>query len=190
MKVLHKGLWPTRKDNAYFLGQHSFNLYSIPLSSRFVPTLDIRNNKKISVSLELNNNPYSLEPVSLSTGTSAIYDHTRALAILRQSEFLTKFSPFMIKFFLDRHQDIFPYTSDAFNFYRSASDQHAGFSCLSRAIFAAKTSRSFREYGVLFIGCKFPATSLHAWIIENSRQPDSEDREWINYTPVSAICYA
>ena len=59
--------------------------------------------------------------------------------------------------------------------------------CFQRSLLAAKSSESFRRSGVLFIGAEFSTGEMHAWIIENSDQPDPDDRTWINYRPLLAI---
>jgi hypothetical protein len=59
--------------------------------------------------------------------------------------------------------------------------------CLQRSLLAAMTSRSFVSLGVLFVGAELSTGEMHAWIIENGEQPDSEDRSWINYRPLLAI---
>jgi hypothetical protein len=59
--------------------------------------------------------------------------------------------------------------------------------CLQRSLLVAKSSKSFRCSGVLFIGAEFSTGEMHAWIIEDGEQPDQEDRTWINYRPLLAI---
>jgi len=56
--------------------------------------------------------------------------------------------------------------------------------CLAKCILAVKTSKSFRNNGILVIGSLLPSTSMHCWIIENGNQWDLEDRDWINYRPL------
>lgn len=59
--------------------------------------------------------------------------------------------------------------------------------CLQRSLLAAKTSKTFKQLGVLFIGAELSSGEMHAWIIESGEQPDSEDRTWINYRPLLAL---
>ena len=61
--------------------------------------------------------------------------------------------------------------------------------CLQRSLLVVKTSKSFRDKGVLFIGASFPSGKMHSWIIENGVQPDRLDRNWIMYRPLLAIYY-
>lgn len=59
--------------------------------------------------------------------------------------------------------------------------------CLPRSLFAASTSKKFKENGVIFIGVLLPSNLMHAWIIEDGKQPDPLDTMWINFQPVAAI---
>jgi hypothetical protein len=59
--------------------------------------------------------------------------------------------------------------------------------CLQRALLAAKTSKTFKKNGTLFIGATLPTWNMHAWIIEGNIQPDRNDRIWIMYRPLLAI---
>jgi hypothetical protein len=59
--------------------------------------------------------------------------------------------------------------------------------CLQRSLLVAKTSKSFSQSGVLFIGAEFSTGEMHAWVIENQAQPDPDDRTWINYRPLLAL---
>lgn len=61
--------------------------------------------------------------------------------------------------------------------------------CLQRCLTAVKTSRSFPDGGVLFIGACTDALTMHAWILEDGMQPDPYDRQWINYRPLVAFSY-
>lgn len=59
--------------------------------------------------------------------------------------------------------------------------------CLQKVLFVAKTSKSFSQGGVVFIGAHIPTANMHAWVIEAGAQPDPTDRAWINYRPLLAI---
>ena len=61
--------------------------------------------------------------------------------------------------------------------------------CLQRSLLALKTSKSFKESGVLFIGASLPTGNMHAWIIESNSNPDLQDREWIMYKPLLAFYF-
>jgi hypothetical protein len=59
--------------------------------------------------------------------------------------------------------------------------------CLQKSLLAMKTSKTFQEKGVLFIGAFIPTGQMHAWIIEGDMQPDEKDRFWINFRPLLAF---
>lgn len=61
-------------------------------------------------------------------------------------------------------------------------------SCLQRSLLAAMVSKSFVTKGVVLIGAELSTGEMHAWIIEDGEQPDSQDRSWINYRPLLALC--
>ncbi len=87
--------------------------------------------------------------------------------------------------------NVFADAQQAILFYRyvypSAEKQRR--LCLPRAIFAATTSRKFKQSGIMYIGAFLPSTQMHAWIIEENRQPDVWDNEWICYQPVYMLYY-
>ncbi len=84
---------------------------------------------------------------------------------------------------------LFDTTREAMSAIAKLPDQRAQRTklCLQRSLLAAKTSRSFRGRGVLFIGAQLASADMHAWIIEGGAQPDHEDRSWINYHPLLAL---
>ncbi len=83
---------------------------------------------------------------------------------------------------------VFNSTSDAIMAYRKLYPTELQQDlCLPRTLFAASTSKSFKENGVIFIGVFLPSRSMHAWIIEDGMQPDPNDAIWINYQPVAAL---
>lgn len=93
-----------------------------------------------------------------------------------------------IAYWISKHISLnaFANSQQAILFYRhiypSAEKQRR--LCLPRAIFAATTSRKFKQYGVMLIGAFLPSTQMHAWVIEDNQQPDLWDNEWICYKPV------
>lgn len=66
---------------------------------------------------------------------------------------------------------------------------NTGIDCLQKSLHVAKTSRSFRRDGVLFIGANLPTGHMHSWIIENDMQPDISDSLWISYRPLLAFSF-
>ena len=83
---------------------------------------------------------------------------------------------------------IFNTTKDAILFYRNLYPKNQKKLCLPRSLFAACTSKSFKNEGAIFIGVFLPSRSMHAWIIEKDYQPDPYDDIWICYHPL-AIMY-
>jgi hypothetical protein len=84
---------------------------------------------------------------------------------------------------------LFATTREAMAAVGGLSDQQADRTslCLQRSLLVAKVSRSFKTHGVIFIGASLHTGDMHAWIIENSEQPDAYDREWVNYRPLLAL---
>lgn len=62
--------------------------------------------------------------------------------------------------------------------------------CLPRSLWVSITSKAFVTNGVLLIGAFLPSRSMHAWVIEDGKQPDPDDTLWINFRPVAAGAYA
>jgi hypothetical protein len=60
---------------------------------------------------------------------------------------------------------------------------------MARCLFAASTSKLFREKGAILIGVFLPTNSLHSWIIEEGKIADPNDNIWINYQPIAMIVY-
>lgn len=56
--------------------------------------------------------------------------------------------------------------------------------CLPRAIFAATTSRRFKQHGAMFIGVFLPTVRMHAWVMEDGRAADPYDNQWTCYRPL------
>jgi hypothetical protein len=86
------------------------------------------------------------------------------------------------------HFPIFNTTEEAILFYRGIYPKEQQNLCLPRSLFAACTSKSFKKGGALFIGVFLPSRAMHAWIIEENKQPDLYDDIWICYQPVAIMC--
>jgi hypothetical protein len=84
---------------------------------------------------------------------------------------------------------IFNTTKEAFSIIANLPSQkrYKDELCLARTLLAAKTSKSFSNKGVIFIGSLLDSKEMHAWVIEDGLQPDHEDRTWINFRPLLAI---
>lgn len=82
---------------------------------------------------------------------------------------------------------IFENSATAFNHINELDPDGIGQNCLQKTLLVAKTSKSFKQSGVLFIGANLPTGHMHSWIIENDVQPDKLDRHWISYQPLLAL---
>jgi hypothetical protein len=150
----------------------------------------IRLTDKIILALSYCNNPYSLiKNEYVSVQNKSLFKEKLLKVYL---EFLIKMVK--INFYLGIWQSVCfkPRFEDAaqsiifFRNYKKGEIQND--LCLSRSLFAARLSKKFKESGVMFIGVSLPSTSMHAWIIEDGRQPDPFDNIWINFQPIAAIC--
>ncbi len=114
--------------------------------------------------------------------------HKRMLTIYAKSLTWLCRHCYPIAYWISKHISLnaFANSQQAILFYRhlypSAEKQRR--LCLPRAIFAATTSRKFKQHGVMLIGAFLPSTQMHAWVIEDNQQPDLWDNEWICYKPV------
>lgn len=82
---------------------------------------------------------------------------------------------------------LFSNTLEAVSKISCLYNNQVGSNCLQRTLLAAKTSQSFADHGVVFIGANLPTGHMHSWIIEDNFQPDILDRHWISYQPILAI---
>lgn len=96
---------------------------------------------------------------------------------------------FLSKLYGSWRSPLFNNTLDAFSAVAQLPSQieKRAVSCLQRTLLVAKTSKSFPGNGVLLIGASLDCVDMHAWIIEDSTQPDHQDRTWINYRPLLAM---
>jgi hypothetical protein len=174
------------KDACYFFELFSGLLLSKHRKSTFQNTKD---NSKLNSFLGLNNQPYILSP----TPSENTPFNKENFLIGIYAIFLTKI--IKLNFYLGRvfaklGYRYFSDSKEAVAFFRKhicPSQQND--LCLARTLFAAATSKKFKENGVIFIGVFLPSKSMHAWIIENGAHTDLLDGIWINYQPVAAIYY-
>jgi len=151
---------------------------------------DVNQPEKIILALSYCNNPYSLIQKEFIVGENKSIFQQKLLIVYL--EFLIKM--FKLNFCMGRWTSVFVKHSfedagQAINFFRNNKQgKIQNDLCLSRCFFASRTSKKFKEKGVIFIGVSLPSKSMHAWIIENGRQPDPLDNMWINFQPVAAIC--
>lgn len=83
--------------------------------------------------------------------------------------------------------NIFENSADSINVFCRIFPKNQHVLCLSRSIFAATTSKRFKDYGSMFIGVFHPSRHMHAWIIEDETNPCWFDNEWINFQPVAIM---
>ena len=125
--------------------------------------------------------PFELEPYDILL----IKRYNRILHFISNKRFL--FS----RLYASSRVDLFTDTRQAFGFIAALPEQIIGREnhCLQRTLLAAKTSKSFKENGVIFIGAQIQSATMHAWIIERDEQPDHQDRIWVNFRPLLALTW-
>jgi len=146
--------------------------------------------QKFNISLDYCNNPYCLINKQQDSHTKKFVQQP-VLTIL-YIECLIKMCKYNFGFgrwFSKLGQPIFEDAGEAIRFFRQykCGDIQNDL-CLPRSLFAANTSKKFKDNGVVFIGVFLPSKSMHAWVIEDEIQPDPFDTMWINFQPVAAIC--
>lgn len=144
--------------------------------------------KKVEVALRLCNEPYSMPNPSISLNDSHKYSERQKKRVQRMI-YLSRLNLFLARQYASYLKPFFNTSRDAINFFHEAtpiSDRSK--LCLPRSLFAAKTSNSFKDTGVIFIGVFLPSRQMHAWIIEDGQQADPWDNIWHLYRPVAAIC--
>jgi len=143
---------------------------------------------KVKQSLQFVTEPYALQKVQTSY---PITSNLSSVSIRLYAKFLIKLCK--ISFSLSRlllfyNFKAFENSADAIIAFRRIFPNSVQKDlCLPRAIFAASTSKKFKEKGVIFVGVFLPSKSMHAWVIEDGMQPDPYDNMWINFQPVAAI---
>jgi hypothetical protein len=144
--------------------------------------------KKIEVLFKQVNNPYLLKqtteiPKNNITPKKPFY--TKFLAKL--FTFLCLQSFLFVRVLACFRFPIFNTTVEAILFYRKLYPSEQQNLCLPRSLFAACTSKTFKKNGGLFIGVFLPSRAMHAWIVEEGKQPDPFDDIWICYQPVAVM---
>jgi hypothetical protein len=176
----------------------NFNEKKYELNSIFGMLLEFENknsNKTINIpqkvieALEYCNKPYTLTKIeSLSKKKISFIQKHKLSTYAYFITNINKFNFYLVKLFSKIGWPIFENATNSILFFRnnmpSAIQNDL---CLPRSLFAASTSILFKEKGVIFIGVSLPSNTMHAWIIEDSKQPDPFDSKWINFQPVAAI---
>lgn len=177
------------KDCSYYISPFNGKLYKMDNDIFRNHNIDEKLNKALSVV----NNPFSIEALHPENyymkinqdDFKKICHYHDILLRLGNEQFL--FSRIYASF----RRYIFNSSIEAFDAISRIQKQkeYRNELCLQRSLLVVKTSKSFRNNGVLFIGASFPSGKMHAWIIENGVQPDRLDRNWIIYRPLLAIYY-
>jgi len=150
--------------------------------------------KKVSNALILCDKPYSLRIIDMQVELLKIeHDVCSKLKRMHKILMLLGNNRFYVSLLYSKFRNsLFDNTQTAFKFIANCvTDQieKRNELCFQRCLLAIKTSRSFKESGVLFIGASLPTGNMHAWIIESNCNPDFQDREWIMYRPLLAFYY-
>lgn len=148
-------------------------------------------NNKIDSQLYVINNPYEVdwksdmrEPLLSEKDRNKLEAYKRKLFSLGNDRFFRSiFFAFKQRVIFDNSQNAFAYISRYKHFNYGSEN------CLQRCLLVAKTSKTFKQNGAIFIGAMPSTFEMHAWIIEKSTQPDFQDRVWINYRPLLAITF-
>ena len=135
------------------------------------------------------NDPYQLESdINPQTFFVPPRNIKHAKLILKRMLMLPSISFYLAWQYSNMNTPLFPDSGSAINWFNAhtlESDRDS--LCLPRSLFAAKTSIAFRVLGAIVIGSMIPTNSLHAWVIENDRQPDDLDLNWVCYQPIAVL---
>lgn len=145
--------------------------------------------KKIIEALDYCNNPYSLTIIESESIKYPQLININALKLYSNLIIgINKLNFGLGKFSSNIGLPVFDNATHSINFFRNNKPGVIQNDlCLPRSLFAASTSQLFKEKGVIFIGVSLPSNLMHAWIIEDGKQPDPFDTMWINFQPVAAI---
>lgn len=144
---------------------------------------------KLNSVVALNNKPYTLAinntfKQNTLNKASVINIHAKMLTAI------AKYSFKLAQYFSCLLPKYFENASDAICYYRkNIYPNKQNELCLARALFAAASSKGFKQNGVIFIGVFLPSNTMHAWVIVNGKIADPDDGVWLNYQPVAALYY-
>lgn len=148
--------------------------------------------EKVKNAIEICSYPYNClwdpAPVEKILETAARYKLEKMNSRLH---FLSNKRFFLSLIYASFRSPLFENSNNAFSEIATLQEQVLARAdhCLQRSLLVAKTSKSFKKSGVLFIGASIASAEMHAWIIESGAQPDHEDRNWINFQPLLALYY-
>lgn len=133
-------------------------------------------------------NPYLLRSNTQSESLNEYSDPpVYAHYLAKIYTFLCLRSFIFVRLLSQSHFPIFNTAEEAILFYQKLYPKQQQNLCLPRSLFAACTSKSFKNSGALFIGVFLPSKAMHAWIMEEEKQPDIYDDIWICYQPVAVM---
>ena len=144
--------------------------------------------QKITVALEQCNDPFLLSQIDVGQRIGGRPGDERLKVVLRRMIALCEKSFLMGRLYASARLSVFEDAGQAISWFNAHTPNNLQEElCLPRAMFAAKTSACFPSEGVVFIGTLLPTSQMHAWVIENGRQPDVQDRHWVTYRPVASL---
>jgi len=142
---------------------------------------------KIIKHIEQVENPYKLSHYSDITPQKNIRKGSFTKILAKTYTYLCLKSFLFVRILSNLRFPIFDTTEESILYYHKIFPGNQQNLCLPRVLFAAATSKSFKDYGAVFIGVFLPSSAMHAWIIENEKQPDFFDHNWIYYQPVAVM---
>lgn len=173
---------------AFVLSRWSGSLRMADNATDFTMPRNAKRPRKVGAALELCHHPFLIPQGRASAIKGNIakvapqgLKAARRLVNLSRQQFL------LASLYACWSYPLFASASEAVEFFRESHVGDQSELCLARALFAAKTSRRFRDEGVVIIGVFLPARSLHAWVIEGGKLADPWDDIWINYQPVAIL---
>lgn len=175
----------TRHRHTYFFEPFTGLLLARPVTE--APLAHHGTPPRVCAALALNDEPYQLRPIATPEQPHAripwwLGSYARLLVRICRLSF--GLAQLMARLRLPVYTD----ATEAILAFRKVFPGEAQQElCLPRSLFAAATSRKFRDHGVVFIGVFLPSRSMHAWVIEDGIQPDPFDGGWINFRPVAAL---
>jgi hypothetical protein len=173
-------------NKLFFFNQFNGSVYYKILSNNYKK---VHNQipEKVVIALNNNDNPYLLavndfQKENFPHNSVKLNKYIYRLSLLCDKSF------YLAKLYSNYRSKDFENSTQAIEYFKSIEHlKEQNTLCLPRTLFAASKSKLFKEKGVIFIGIFLPATTLHAWIIEDGCQPDREDIIWTNYQPIAAI---
>ena len=156
---------------------------------KYNQNIEIKQSEKLTEALGYCNNPYTLtknESINIKNTPPFTNNTLKFYSSLLINSNKLNFG--LGRFCSNFGQPVFDNASKSISFFRSHKPgKIQNDLCLPRSLFAGSTSKLFKDKGVIFIGVSLPSNLMHAWIIEDGKQPDTEDNMWINFQPVAAI---